>query len=95
MSINQLGALRRKRDRFLRMPIGGKILEEAIATGFIKGNWDLRYAITRKVTKKTMVVEFVLAEVERSKREPMDILKKVFVLEFPYDPDLWIDTTSD
>ncbi len=95
MSISQLGHLKRKRDRFLRMPISGKILEEAVATGFIKGVWDLRYVITRKVTKKTMTIEFVLDEVERSDRVPTDILKKVFVIEFPYDPGLWIDTTSD
>jgi len=95
MSACQLGDLKRKRDRFLYMPITGKALEEAIATGFISGHSDLRYAITRKVTKKTMVIEFVLDEVRRSTQCPGAVLKHVFVLTLPYDPELWIDTTGD
>lgn len=96
MSGCQLGDLRRKRDRFLWMPFDGKILEDAIATGFIKSLADIRYAITRKVTKKTMVIEYVLYPIKRARRGgPNTVLKRVFVLEFPYDPTLWIDTTAD
>lgn len=96
MSVCQLGHLKRKRDRFLSFPLSGKILDDAIATGFIKDLTDLRYAITRKVTRKTMVVEFVLMDVKAARESgPNTVLKQVFVLTFPYDPNLWIDTTSD
>lgn len=97
MSMNQLGNLKRKKGRFVHFPLDDYMIEAAIDTGFIKDATELRYAVIDSVSKKTMNVKFVLDRIVRSRPESKHhaIMKQVFHLEFPYDPDLWIDTTSD
>lgn len=83
------------RGRFLLFPLSGAVREAVVGTGFVQDDWDLHHAVIRRATEDALDVEFVLDAYERSQQTPRVVLKKVFVMRLPRDPELWIDTTND